>query len=238
MHKRPYITAIILAAGSGSRMQGTVEDKILASLNGLPVICHSIRAFLASGCIQRLTIVYRDKMQQSKLQNALSGIDLKMIPVDWVAGGNERQDSVYSALRSQPKTCTHVLIHDGARPLISAHSIRMLHTTVIRDQAAALAHPVSDTIKRIPSTKELTCIQLEDLDRSRLWAMETPQAFALELVLRAYKHVKESGITITDDTAALTSIGMSTTLVPNTSPNIKITSPKDLEYAAWQLSKR
>ena len=228
-------TAIILAAGSSSRMRGTVDDKLLAPLAGLPVICHSIRAFLNSGCIQQFTIVYRDTVQQSKLQNALTLIDLQTIPINWVPGGNERQDSVYNALKSQPDTCTHVLIHDGARPLVSAESIKALYAAAIHDRAATLAHPVTDTVKRIPSDGKLKCTQLEDLDRSRIWAMETPQGFSLDLILKAYRHMQESGRIITDDTAALAAIEVGITLVPNNSQNTKITSPEDLEYIEWRL---
>ena len=216
-------------------MQGTVTDKTLAPLNGLPVLCHSIRAFLASGCIDRFTIVYRDAAQKAGLEDALRQIDLQGTPLDWALGGDERQDSVYNALRIQPEFCTHVFIHDSARPLISTDSIQALHTAVLRDHAAVLAHPVTDTIKRIPTAEQLTQTELEDLDRSRLWAMETPQAFALPDILKAYQHVHDFGLRITDDTAAAATIGLNTTIVPNHAPNLKITTPEDLSYAAWLL---
>ena len=233
----PQTTAILLAAGSGSRMQGAVADKTLALLNGLPVLCHSVRAFLESGCIARLTIVHRDDAQKAELTDALSQTDLGSTPVDWALGGNERQDSVYNALRIQPENCTHVFIHDSARPLVSIESIQALHTAALRDRAAVLAHPVADTIKRIPDAEQLTQTELEDLDRSRLWAMETPQAFALPDILRAYQHVRDSGLRITDDTAAAATIGLHTTIVPNHTPNLKITTPHDLSYAAWLLQQ-
>jgi 2-C-methyl-D-erythritol 4-phosphate cytidylyltransferase len=233
----PQVSLLLLAAGSGSRMQGTVADKTLAQLNGLPVLCHSVRAFLASGCIDRFTIVYRDDAQKAELETALNQIDLQDTPLDWALGGSVRQDSVYNALRIQPQSCTHVFIHDSARPLVSAESIQALHTTVLRDRAAVLAHPVADTIKRIPTAGQLEQTELEDLDRSRLWAMETPQAFALPDILKAYQHVHDSGLHITDDTAAAATIGLRTTLVPNAAPNIKITTPQDLSYAAWLLQQ-
>ncbi len=216
-------------------MQGTVTDKTLAPLNGLPVLCHSIRAFLASGCIDRFTIVCRDAAQKAELEDALRQIDLQGTPLDWALGGDERQDSVYNALRIQPEFCTHVFIHDSARPLVSTDSIQALHTAVLRDHAAVLAHPVTDTIKRIPTAEQLTQTELEDLDRSRLWAMETPQAFALPDILKAYQHVHDFGLRITDDTAAAATIGLNTTIVPNHAPNLKITTPEDLNYAAWLL---
>ena len=218
-------------------MQGTVTDKTLAPLNGLPVLCHSIRAFLASGCIDRFTIVYRDAAQKAELEDALRQIDLQGTPLDWALGGDERQDSVYNALRIQPEFCTHVFIHDSARPLVSTDSIQALHTAVLRDHAAVLAHPVTDTIKRIPTAEQLTQTELEDLGRSRLWAMETPQAFALPDILKAYQHVHDFALRITDDTAAAATIGLNTTIVPNHAPNLKITTPEDLSYAAWLLQQ-
>jgi 2-C-methyl-D-erythritol 4-phosphate cytidylyltransferase len=216
-------------------MQDTVQDKILEPLNGLPVLCHSVLAFLASNCIDRITIVYRDELQKTKLLATLSDIDLQNTPIDWTLGGAERQDSVYNALHILPPSCTHVLIHDSARPLVSIKSIQALHRAVIRDRAAVLAHPVVDTIKRIADAKQLNQTELEDLERSRLWAMETPQAFALPEILKAYKHVRSNKLHITDDTAAAASIGLKTTLVPNDTPNIKMTTPEDLSYAAWLL---
>lgn len=216
-------------------MQDSVQDKVLEPLNGLPVLCHSVLAFLASNCIDRITIVYRDELQKAKLLAALSDIDLQNTPINWTLGGAERQDSVYNALHIQPTPCTHVLIHDSARPLISIKSIRALHRAAIRDRAAALAHPVVDTIKRIADAKQLNQTELEDLERSRLWAMETPQAFALPEILKAYKHVRSNKLNITDDTAAVACIGLKTTLVANDTPNIKITTPEDLSYAAWLL---
>jgi len=219
-------------------MQGAVADKTLAHLNGLPVLCHSVRAFLDSDCIDRFTIVYRDEAQQAELQAALDQINLQGTSLDWARGGNERQDSVYNALRKQPASCTHVFIHDSARPLISIDSIQALHHAVIRDRAAVLAHPVADTIKRIPDATQLGQTELEDLERNRLWAMETPQAFALPEILKAYQHVRDTDLRITDDTAAAATIGLRTSIVPNHTPNLKITTPHDLSYAEWLLQQR
>jgi 2-C-methyl-D-erythritol 4-phosphate cytidylyltransferase len=218
-------------------MQGSVADKTLALLNGLPVLCHSVRAFIASGCCDRFTIVYRDEAQKNALAAALCAIDLQGTPIDWALGGNERQQSVYNALRMQPSTCTHVFIHDSARPLISPNSIRALHAAMQNDQAAVLAHPVADTIKRVADPNQLRNAKLEDLDRSRLWAMETPQAFALPLILKAYTQVHDSGLQVTDDTAAAATIGLHSTIVPNESANLKITTPQDLHYATWLLQQ-
>ncbi len=237
VHSSMSSAAILLAAGSGSRMQGTVADKILAPLNGLPVICHAINTFLSSGIVDRFTIVYRDDAQKAALQAALSQVDLADTPVDWVPGGGERQDSVYNALQAQAGDCTYVYIHDCARPLVSVDALRALQTAVLRDQAAVLAHPVTDTIKRVATAGQLEQAELEDLDRARLWAMGTPQAFAHTKILKAYTHVRASGLSITDDTAAAATIGLHTTLVPNDTPNPKITTPDDIRYAEWLLQQ-
>jgi 2-C-methyl-D-erythritol 4-phosphate cytidylyltransferase len=218
-------------------MEGAVADKILAPLNGLPAFAHSVRAFIDSRIVDRLTVVYRDEAQKAQLQNALILIDLNGKPIDWVTGGSERQDSVYNALQSQPADCAYVYIHDCARPLISIDALQALQTAVQRDRAAVLAHPVSDTIKRVPATGELVQTSLDDLDRKRLWAMETPQAFAYPEILTAYAHVHKQGLHITDDTAAAATIGLKITIVPNASPNPKLTTPADLDYAECLLKR-
>jgi len=177
--------AILLAAGSGQRMQGAVEDKILAPLRSEPVINHSVRAFLDSGFIDRFTIVYRDVEQSSALAYPLR--EFGDLPVDWVQGGNERQDSVRHGLLAQTHECRYVYIHDCARPLVSRNALRLLRETVKRDGAAVLAKPVADTIKRAPAGAAPRNLMLEDLDRSRLWAMETPQGFYFPDILAAYE---------------------------------------------------
>ncbi len=139
-------------------MQSTVADKTLAPLNGLPcsaTVSAPSWPAAASTASPSSTATPRTK---AELEAALRQIDLQGTPLDWVIGGDERQSSVYNALRIQAKTCTHVFIHDSARPLVSAKSIQALHTAVLRDRAAVLAHPVADTIKRIPTTGQLTQI--------------------------------------------------------------------------------
>jgi 2-C-methyl-D-erythritol 4-phosphate cytidylyltransferase len=223
-------TAILLAAGSGRRMQGQVADKVLASLNGQPAFCYSLQAFVDSGVIDEYVIVYRDEAQQAQLTTIIQQYELQHLKINGVAGGNERQDSVIHALNVVSDQCEYVFIHDCARPCITGQAINALHNAVITDKAASLAHPVVDTIKRIPAASKLQSIELEDLDRSRLWAMETPQAFHFSSILKAYQKVCQEKLRITDDTAAAQVIGLNTTLVPNRAPNPKLTTPADLAY--------
>ena len=226
--------AILLAAGSGQRMDGAVEDKILAPLNGQPVINHSVRTFANSGFIDRFTIVYRDVEQSSALAYPLR--QFNALPIDWVMGGSKRQDSVRHGLLAQTRDCRRVYIHDCARPLVSEKALRLLHEAVDRDGAAVLARPVSDTVKRLPAGGALRHTVPEDLDRSRLWAMETPQGFSLPDILAAYERVREEGLSVTDDTAALALLGKTVTLVPNPDPNPKLTTPADFRYLEFLLA--
>ncbi|MFP4203878.1 MAG: 2-C-methyl-D-erythritol 4-phosphate cytidylyltransferase [Opitutales bacterium] len=230
-------TAILLAAGSGERMARRTPDKILAPLCGWPVFRYSVEAFLKAGFIQHFTVVYRDENQLERLRGAFARINPKGVTITWIRGGKRRQDSVFNALEIQEPTCGRVFIHDCARPLIAAEALHILHEAVLRDGAAALAHPVTDTIKRLPDPDQLRNTLPDDLDRSRLWAMETPQAFAFSSILDAYRKIQANGHSITDDTAAATHAGLRTTLVPNPTPNPKITTPEDLDFAAWLLGQ-
>jgi len=232
----PSSTAILLAAGSGHRMQGCVADKILTPLCGTPAFVYSVRAFLQAACVGRLTVVYRDEAQRAQLAASIHDEALGDIRIDWVAGGAERRHSVANALAAQPDDCRYVFIHDCARPLVSPASIQALDQAVRRGGAAVLAHPVGDTIKRIPEAGRLRSAPLEDLDRSRLWAMETPQAFDYAKIRAAYDHVRKHSLHITDDTAAAATIGMHTTLLPNRRPNPKLTTAADLAYIEFLLS--
>ncbi|NBB80890.1 MAG: NTP transferase domain-containing protein [Verrucomicrobia bacterium] len=224
----PGSTVILLAAGSGRRMEGSVPDKALAPLGGLTAIGLSLRAFLAAGLNGPIIIVYRDDPQKIALETAVEPVAPDPEKILWVPGGSERQASVWNALRAAPIDSDYVYIHDVARPCIHQGAIAALQLAVERDGAAVLAHPVVDTIKRIPHAGRLRSTQLEDLDRSRLWAMETPQAFEIERIRAAYRHVLDQGLEITDDTAAAASIGLKTTLVPNPHPNPKLTTKDDL----------
>ena len=222
--------AILLAAGSGQRMQGQVEDKILAPINGQPALVYSLKAFDRSCVINSYLIVYRDEIQKKAIEAIIAAHGFGHLEIQVVLGGAERQLSVMKALNAIDENCDYVFIHDCARPCITTEAIKDVYSAVQEDQAASLAHPVVDTIKRTETANELRKLSLEDLDRSRVWAMETPQAFAFKNILKAYQNVIKKKLTITDDTAALATIDLKTTLVPNKRPNPKLTTPSDLSY--------
>jgi len=213
-------------------MQGSVEDKILANISGKPVFIYSIQTFLSAGVVDRFEIVYRDETQREQLSAAIESIDVKNTKISYTRGGKERQDSVFEALLAQDADCQQVYIHDCARPLVGKQNLLDLASALAKSRAVVLAHKVSDTIKRVPDSIDQP-VELEDLDRRRLWAMETPQAFDYQTILTAYQMVKDRGETVTDDTAAAARLGIDCLIVANPSPNPKITTPADLAYIEW-----
>jgi 2-C-methyl-D-erythritol 4-phosphate cytidylyltransferase len=217
--------AILLAAGSGSRLQGTVEDKVLAPLAGRPVFAHSAAAFMQSSIADLYVVVYRDQRQMMELSAYAP------TPSVLVHGGRERQDSVRNALAALPGDIEYVFIHDCARPLIRAEQLVALHKIVRREQAVVLAHRVVDTIK-----EHRNDARLRTLDRARLWAMETPQVFSRELIVRGYERVAARKLHVTDDAQAVELLGHPIALLENSSPNPKLTTPADLEYLEFLLA--
>src|ERR1051325_8398188 len=153
-------------------MAGAVADKVLAPLAGRPVFAHSAAAFMQSAIADLYVVVYRDQRQMMELSA------LAPTPSALVRGGRERQDSVMNALAALPEDIEHVFIHDCARPLVRPEQLVALHKIVRRENAVVLAHRVTDTIKEhlvVSSKSSKDDSRLRTLDRSRLWAMETPQ---------------------------------------------------------------
>jgi 2-C-methyl-D-erythritol 4-phosphate cytidylyltransferase len=217
--------AILLAAGSGRRMLGAVADKILAPLAERPVFAHSVAAFLASGVADYYVIVVRDQAQSIALSAYAP------TPAQFVVGGKERQDSVQNALAALPADIAYVFIHDCARPLVQAVQLAALHKIVRKENAVVLAHRVTDTVKKHSDSG-----RLENLDRSRLWAMETPQVFAKDLIIEAYAKVAKKKLRITDDAPAVELLKHPVALLENTHPNPKLTTPADLAYAEFLVA--
>jgi 2-C-methyl-D-erythritol 4-phosphate cytidylyltransferase len=218
--------AILLAAGSGARMQGAVADKVLAPLAGRPVFAYSAAAFMQSAIADLYVVVYRDQRQMMDL-SAYSPT-----PSVLVRGGRERQDSVIHALAALPADIEHVFIHDCARPLIRPEQLVALHKIVRREHAVVLAHRVIDTIK-----EHRDDARLRTLDRSRLWAMETPQVFSRGLIAKAYARVAARELHVTDDAQAVELLGHPIALLDNTHPNPKLTTPADLEYLEYLIGR-
>ena len=237
--KKQSNVAILLAAGSGTRMRSKVEDKIQSCIHGKSVFEHSLRAFVESLIIDKYIVVVRDEEQRMFFDKIISKYDLQTI-TQWASGGAERKDSVWNALKLLQDEQGIVAIHDAARPLIQHKAIRKLFETAEEHSAACAARPVTDTIKRIDQVKyDGEPVDLEDLERSRLWSMETPQVFDIPLIYNAYKKIEcQPDAPVTDDVAVAQLAGYSVSLVTLNSLNIKITHPDDIALAEFLLMRK
>jgi 2-C-methyl-D-erythritol 4-phosphate cytidylyltransferase len=229
--------AIMLCAGRATRMRGAVADKVLAPLARRPVLEYSVRAFLNSRVVDFFVFVVRDAAQSKKISTLLQRLGVDSAGAVFVHGGAERQDSVLNGLHRTPVSIDHVFIHDCARPLVAPASLRALATAVEKDGAAVLAHRVTDTIKQIPprAGTKLTRLNLRDLRRDTLWAMETPQVFSRTMILRAYEKVAAKKLRVTDDVAAAALLGHAVSIVENPTPNPKLTHPEDFAWVELLL---
>ena len=225
---------VLLAAGSARRMQAVVDDKITALLAGKPVFVHSLQSFLSTGLIGRVIITYRDEAQLTKLRTQLAN-HLPDTAVDFVPGGESRQDSVLAALNACEGHAGLVHIHDGARPLVSAEAIRKVREKAKETGAAILAGRAADTVK---IAKADSASVETSPDRGLVWTAETPQVFRSAIVLKAYRKVAELQRKVTDDSSAVEFVGQDVSLVENPSVNLKLTRPADFVLAEAILKSR
>lgn len=216
--------AIIVAAGSGTRM-GAGVDKLFFPLAGQPVVLHAWRQFDASPWVQQIVVVVREG-QQPRFRTLAAEAALRK-PFEVVAGGAERQDSVSRGLDALDSAVELVAIHDGARPCVSQELIAATFAAAAEHGAAVAAHKVTDTLKEAAPEGFIR----RTVDRTHLWAVQTPQTFRVEVIRRALAAAREQGLKLTDDTAACELIGQKVVLVPSPGPNPKITFPADLLYA-------
>lgn len=215
------ISAIIVAAGKGTRM-GLQVDKLFLQLDGCPIVAHTWRRFEEAGCIDELLLIVRDGMQGAFAALAEQYKFKKRFRL--VAGGKERQDSVWNGLEALSPQTEIVAIQDAARPCTSSALIAATVAAAREVGAAVAAQAVTDTIKESRDGKLIE----RTLDRSRLWAVQTPQTFRVDIIRRALSVVRQGGLLVTDDTAACELIGQPVQLVVSTEPNPKVTRPEDL----------
>jgi 2-C-methyl-D-erythritol 4-phosphate cytidylyltransferase len=225
---------VLLAAGSARRMQAVVDDKITALLAGKPVFIHSLQSFLSTGLFGRIIVTYRDEAQLAKIKSQLAG-HLPHTVVEFVPGGESRQDSVLAALLTCENHAGLVHIHDGARPLVSPEAIRKVRDKARETGAAILAGRSADTVK---IAKADSASVETSPDRGLVWTAETPQVFRTATVLRAYRKVAELHRKVTDDSSAVEFVGQEVSLVENPAVNLKLTRPSDFVLAEAILKTR
>jgi 2-C-methyl-D-erythritol 4-phosphate cytidylyltransferase len=223
-------SAIIVAAGRGTRMGANV-DKLWLEVAGRPVIAHTWQRFNDSLSIAEIILVVRDGMQPHFTELASTFQFQK--PFRLVVGGIERQDSVWNGLAAVSAQTEIVSIQDAARPCTSEALIAATIQAARETGAAVAAQPVTDTIKETADGK----IILRTVDRSKLWSVQTPQTFRIEVIRRAISSVREKNLQLTDDTAACELIGQTVRLVKSESPNPKVTVPADLPFVESLLRR-
>ncbi len=225
------VTAIVPAAGEGSRFGGAVRKQFIA-LNGLPILSHTLRALAASRALAAMIVVVPPG-DESRGRDALSlaGVDIE---TEVISGGQERQDSVYKGLQRAKPDTDMVLIHDGVRPFVSREVVLATIEGAEEWGAAVAAVPVTDTIKRVDAGG----LVVDTPPREQLWAVQTPQVFRYALLMLAHQSVREHGIVVTDDAALVERIGVKVKVVRGNYENIKITSEEDLPLADLILRRR
>ncbi len=222
-------SAVIVAAGSARRMGG--EDKVLAPLGELPVLLHTLYAFQDSPEITEIVVVTRED-QLVEVGELCRQFNLDKV-TKVVTGGAERIHSVQAGLREVRQDAGLIAIHDGARPLVPQKVIAKAVRQAAKTGAAAPAVPVTDTVKRAEGD-----LAVETVDRSALFAVQTPQVFDADLIRAATQKALEDGEVLTDDCAAVERMGMKVVLTPGSRENLKITTPIDMLFAQAILEAR
>lgn len=217
--------AVIAAAGSSSRMGG--RDKLAEPLDGIPVILRTLAAVEAVPEIREIVVVTReDRVEEYR---RLLGQCSRLRAV--VPGGSTRQESVRNGVRALSPDCTLAAIHDGARPLVTPEVFAQCIEAARSCGAATAAVPVKDTIKLADEVGRV----LDTPDRSRLWAVQTPQIFDRERYLRAAEEAERKGLSCTDDCQLFEAMGWEVQLVMGDYRNLKLTTPEDFLAAGAYL---
>ncbi|MEF3695001.1 MAG: 2-C-methyl-D-erythritol 4-phosphate cytidylyltransferase [Candidatus Cloacimonadota bacterium] len=223
--------AIITAAGSGSRMGGEVR-KQYRELGGIPVLIRTLSVFMDSPLISSILITAPEEDTEATASLIAHYFENTTKPWKVIAGGKERQDSVYNALCACPKDTGYVFIHDGVRPFINLELLQELYLAVQNCGAVIPGAPLKHTIKEVQDG-----VVKSTLDRSKLMQVFTPQVFEYTLILEAHQKAGEEGFYGTDDAALLERFGGTVQVLPCSEMNIKLTDSHDWALAEFYLNR-
>lgn len=223
-----FYEVVIPAAGQGKRMKAG-KNKLFIELSGIPIIVYTLRVFEEDpdcrGIILSINPAEKDYFSQ-----LIAAYGLKKVK-KLVMGGKERQQSVYNGLQHAGEEI--VLVHDGARPFINVGQISELTTAASLHGGAVIAVPVKDTIKKASNNNVV-----ETVERSSLWAVQTPQAFRVSILKSAYEQAEAEAFLGTDDASLLERINEQVVIIEGNYDNIKITTQEDLYFAEAILHKQ
>jgi len=220
---------IIPAAGQGKRM-GAGRNKLFLALGNMPVLIHTLRVFEADeDCENIILAIHPD--DESSFKELLNQHGICKV-TEFVKGGKERQDSVYSGVKTLNKEGI-VLVHDAARPFIKRETIRQLVKAARAGGAAIAAVPVKDTIKKAEGNQVT-----ETIERSGLWAVQTPQAFRVAVLRDAHDLAVNNKFIGTDDASLVERLPHKVVIIEGDYDNIKLTTPEDIYFAEVILKMR
>ncbi|MBN1192635.1 MAG: 2-C-methyl-D-erythritol 4-phosphate cytidylyltransferase [Coriobacteriia bacterium] len=223
--------AIIVAGGSGERA-GFDGGKQLLMIAGLPLLAHTISAFELCAAVDEIVVVAHPDRADEYRRKAVEAIGAGKVSAV-VGGGDTRQESVAAGLGAVSGDADNILVHDGARPLITPDVIGLAVEALAADvslDGVVVGHPAYDTLKVVDAGRKITGTP----DRSLLWVAQTPQVFRAEVLRSAYAAAEASGYTGTDDASIVEHFGGVVAMVQGPTDNMKVTVPEDV-IAAEQL---
>lgn len=224
-----YISAVIAASGMGKRMNSDINKQYIL-LKEKPILAYTIEKFDNNEYIDEIIIVAREEEKEYCHDEVVKKYGFKKV-ANIVGGGAERQDSVYNGLLAVNSLCNIVLIHDGVRPFIRDEDIINSINGAIKHKACVIGTPVKDTIKTVDIDKDI----IDTPNRNTLWAVQTPQSFAYDIILEAYKEAQKNKMTVTDDSMLVEKLGYKVKIIEGSYSNIKITTLEDLKLAELLL---
>jgi 2-C-methyl-D-erythritol 4-phosphate cytidylyltransferase len=218
----PELAVLIPAGGIGTRL-GRRTPKQFLRLGGAPILAATLRHFTQHPGVKAVVVAAPDAHVARTRRIVGRG---GRCPVEVVTGGPTRQDSVWLALQAAPAAADIVVVHDAVRPFIDRRLIDAVVAAAAEHGAAICAVPIAETVKRVRDGAVETT-----LDRSGLWAVQTPQAFRPALLREAYDKARRDGVVGTDDAMLVERLGHPVRVVPGLAGNVKITTPEDLRRA-------
>jgi len=226
------VTALIPAAGMGKRMGKAVAKQFLP-LGDKPMLAHTLLVFQRSSVIDEIIPILSEEDMESCLRDVIEQYHVTKVKT-LVVGGKERQDSVLNGLQKLEKDASIVMVHDGVRPFVTHEMIKESVEFAKRGECVVVGVPIKDTIKEVDD-KRIVCNTLE---RSRLWAIQTPQTFPVKILKRAYEESYKCNAYGTDDATLVERAGCKIRVIMGSYDNIKITTPEDLILAEEILKGR
>lgn len=225
--KRLKLAVVIPAGGVGTRF-GTRLPKQFIKLGRAPILTETVGHFARHPAVIAI-VVAAPEIHVERTRRALARVT-RRAPVTVVQGGGMRQDSVWLALQAVPRDADMIVVHDAVRPLITRGLIDAVVGAGAEAGAAICALPITETVKRVRQGVVETT-----LDRSELWAVQTPQAFRAAVLREAHEKARRDGVVGTDDAMLVERLGHPVRVVCGLAENVKITTPEDLRRArrAW-----